>query len=160
MVLQNILKLDGFSSVGICCPDSGTKTATPNFGSRLPAIGSNYDSQIDSEVDNLRDIKPETRGCGVSKVQVGKITGGIPAQPGKWPWMAALISNMAHRVFCGGVLITDRHVLTAAHCVTRLKPREFRIRLGEYDFSRLNETRTRDFAVLEVRLHIDFDVTK
>lgn len=102
-------------------------------------------------------ISPEERGCGLATKHVGKITGGRPSDPGEWPWMAALINNMNGKAFCGGVLITDRHILTAAHCVTTLKPREFRIRLGEYDFTKHNETKAHDFAVLEIRIHIDFD---
>jgi secreted trypsin-like serine protease len=46
-----------------------------------------------------------------------KIVGGYPADKDKWPWMAAIVYSDTNRQFCGGVLITDRHVLTAAHCV-------------------------------------------
>lgn len=105
----------------------------------------------------VNTVDPLERGCGLATKQAGKIAGGQPAKPGEWPWMAALVSNMANKPFCGGVLITDRHILTAAHCVSILKPREFRVRLGEYDFNKFNETRARDFAVSEIRLHIDFD---
>lgn len=45
-----------------------------------------------------------------------KVVGGQPADPREWPWMVALIRHDADH-YCGGVLITDRHVLTAAHCL-------------------------------------------
>ena len=56
-------------------------------------------------------------GCGVHCNKVtDKIVGGRPADPREWPWMVAVLRDGTDR-FCGGVLITDQHVLTAAHCV-------------------------------------------
>ena len=46
-----------------------------------------------------------------------KVVNGWPADKGEWPWIAALMNN--GRQFCGGSLITDRHILTAAHCVAQ-----------------------------------------
>lgn len=72
----------------------------------------------------LEDIKEPTRkarkprGCGTTTKTKIRIAGGQPADPKEWPWMAALLRQGAIQ-YCGGVLITDRHVLTAAHCVYR-----------------------------------------
>ena len=46
-----------------------------------------------------------------------KVVNGWPADQGEWPWIAALLNN--DRQFCGGSLITRKHILTAAHCVAQ-----------------------------------------
>ncbi|MCU7917499.1 MAG: trypsin-like serine protease [Candidatus Thiodiazotropha sp. (ex Epidulcina cf. delphinae)] len=48
---------------------------------------------------------------------IHRIIGGTPAQAEAYPWMAALLSKSDDQQFCGGSLIADRWVLTAAHCV-------------------------------------------
>ena len=46
-----------------------------------------------------------------------KVVNGWPADKGEWPWIAALLQN--GRQFCGGSLISKKHILTAAHCVAQ-----------------------------------------
>jgi secreted trypsin-like serine protease len=46
--------------------------------------------------------------------QHNRITGGSVASRGQFPWQVALIIDSAY--FCGGSLISDRWVLTAARC--------------------------------------------
>ena len=47
-----------------------------------------------------------------------RIVGGNEAARGTWPWMAAVIITRNNKSkLCGGSLITDQHILTAAHCV-------------------------------------------
>ncbi|MBT2364001.1 serine protease [Streptomyces sp. ISL-10] len=63
-----------------------------------------------------------------------KIIGGVEQSNGAHPWMAALLSkgsgNPADRQFCGGSLISDTVVLTAAHCVTGVKPKKLEVTVG------------------------------
>ncbi|XP_066595927.1 venom protease-like [Prorops nasuta] len=148
--------------VGVCCPDSveiGGLSET--VAGVLPAIadigGENSfgDEFGTAQNESLRGPR-RARGCGTSTKSDTRIISGKPADPREWPWMVALL-RMKVIQFCGGVLITDRHVLTAAHCVHRYKPREILVRLGEYDLEKKDETRSMDFGITEIRMHKDFD---
>ncbi|KRT86665.1 Trypsin [Oryctes borbonicus] len=78
-------------------------------------------------------------------------------QAQRWPWIAALyFKDVTYEQFCGGSLITDRHVLTASHCLEGLKASDIRVRLGEYDFTKTNETRSQDFSISEIIMHEDY----
>ena len=62
------------------------------------------------------------------------IVGGEEAEPGAWPWMAALVfssePNAYRGAFCGGVLIAAQWVLTAAHCAERSQPSDIDVVIG------------------------------
>ncbi|XP_011301302.1 proclotting enzyme [Fopius arisanus] len=161
------------SYVGVCCPDSSKEVeqinslASENLVGFLPAVADVDDKPIWGEASepNETAIKSENggdrqprgpRGCGMSSKSKTRIVGGRPADPREWPWMVALIRTDADH-YCGGVLITDRHVLTAAHCVHGLRKRDVIVRLGEYDFSADNKPRVHDLRIIEIRSHPDFD---
>merc|ERR1711992_309710 len=54
--------------------------------------------------------------CGIEGPPAkGKIVGGEEAAENQWPWIVALFVDDSW--FCGGALISEKWVMTAAHCV-------------------------------------------
>ena len=54
--------------------------------------------------------------CGkVNRVK--RIVGGVETEVNEYPWQALLVFAGTKTLYCGGTLITDKHVLTAHHCV-------------------------------------------
>nr|CAD7259731.1 unnamed protein product [Timema shepardi] len=168
------------SFVGVCCPDKslgGSGGGLVGLGGLLPSLAGHLFSSVTatptqsqtvavhtnrpSRGSTIRPtirptIKPTSstsnRGCGVSSLQGTRIVGGQPADPMEWPWTVALLRNKVDQ-YCGGVLITDRHVLTAAHCVSQFAAKDIHVRLGEYDLSTPDEAPSKDFPIDEIRAH-------
>ncbi|XP_058115936.1 venom serine protease-like [Anopheles ziemanni] len=53
--------------------------------------------------------------CGRRKTRT--IVGGTPTQANEFPMMAALLDSVSKKLFCGATIVTERFVLTAAHCL-------------------------------------------
>lgn len=53
--------------------------------------------------------------CGKPSLNL-KIVGGEGALVGNWPWQVSL-ELIENEAFCGGSLVNEQWVLTAAHCV-------------------------------------------
>ncbi|XP_069702040.1 uncharacterized protein [Periplaneta americana] len=54
---------------------------------------------------------------------------------GEYPWQVAILKkDVQESVYvCGGTLIDNLHILTAAHCVKTYNGQDLRVRLGEWD---------------------------
>merc|ERR1712156_103691 len=77
--------------------------------------------------------------CGqIQLEEEGQCGGCEDASPGAWPWMTRLLyqanNNLTEKetTYCGGALVSARHVVTAAHCVED-------VNLGEPQFVSLGE---------------------
>ncbi|ETN71027.1 trypsin [Necator americanus] len=58
-----------------------------------------------------------------------RLVGGIEADAHSWPWVIQLIYRGVHR--CGGALIDEEFVVTAAHCFARSRnPAMYRVHVG------------------------------
>ncbi|XP_030280894.1 ovochymase-2 [Sparus aurata] len=77
--------------------------------------------------------------CGAPQVwnpmvQSLRVVGGAEATYGSHPWLVSLKNKGSH--FCGGAILTDRWILTAAHCFASLS-KEFlsgvRVVAGDFD---------------------------
>uniref|UniRef100_A0A671QVK9 Coagulation factor IX n=1 Tax=Sinocyclocheilus anshuiensis TaxID=1608454 RepID=A0A671QVK9_9TELE len=68
------------------------------------------------------------------------IVGGNPALPGEIPWQVALVARSTQQVFCGGSILNQVWVITAAHCLVGSQNGSFYIRVGEHDVSKTEGT--------------------
>ncbi|XP_021500405.2 serine protease 30-like [Meriones unguiculatus] len=89
--------------------------------------------------------------CGHAR-DAGKIVGGQDALEGQWPWQVSLgIAEEGH--ICGGALIHERWVLTAAHCFRRsLNPSLYYVKVGGLTAS-LSEPQSTIVAVRNISVY-------
>ena len=66
--------------------------------------------------------------CGQSPVKQSRIVEGEDAKPGAWPWQVALYCSSVFR--CGGSLISDQWIVTAAHCFEETDYKNCEVVLG------------------------------
>jgi secreted trypsin-like serine protease len=97
--------------------------------------------------------------------RAGKIIGGKPAPAGKWPFQVGLLlaseKDNFFAQFCGGSIIDEEFILTAAHCTDFLTPHKLHILTGTQSLVRGGERH----AVRDIIVHplwdertFDFDV--
>ncbi|CAH1389349.1 unnamed protein product [Nezara viridula] len=100
--------------------------------------------------------------CGKTYVnQQPRIVGGQPAELGAWPWIALLgyrTKNSPGPYWqCGGSLISERYVITAAHCINPRPLTLYIIRLGESELDNDNDGATPiDILVESVLAHPNY----
>merc|ERR1719422_649196 len=74
--------------------------------------------------------------CSCGQVNRGtRIVGGQETEVNEYPWQVGLVSSSGRSPWCGGSLISNQHVLTAAHCTAGGSTTSIRVLLGEHDTS-------------------------
>lgn len=62
--------------------------------------------------------------CGV-RGREQKIVGGSETLPNELPWVAGLFRQ--NKLYCGASIVTNKFLITAAHCVSSFEPNEIRV---------------------------------
>jgi len=103
------------------------------------------------------DLQP---GCGHKGPGHTRIVGGTNAKPGDWPWQASIHyywSPGIKQQWCGGTLIDEQWVLSAAHCFEDdMNPKSYWFKLGGHNL-RQKSTYQQTRRALEVHVHPKYD---
>lgn len=105
----------------------------------------------------LRDVLECKPNCGRLNVH-------IPLVPNAWklsdvlPWHASLFvveNNQKPKYICGATLISEAVILTAAHCVWKIKAEDLRIGLGNLipEFEHPDDFAARFYTVRDIIVH-------
>ncbi|MFN3217782.1 MAG: trypsin-like serine protease [Acidimicrobiales bacterium] len=82
-----------------------------------------------------------------------RIVGGVPATATDAPYQAAVFLP---RTFCGGTMVTDQIVVTAAHCVAEVtRPGDIEVATGELRLTRIPASER--VAVTSFEIHPGYD---
>ncbi|XP_054718009.1 phenoloxidase-activating factor 2-like [Uloborus diversus] len=100
--------------------------------------------------------KGKLAACGQKGADSGK--DGV-SEAGEWAWHAAILEKPLDLYVCGGSLLDEYWVLTAAHCVDDYASSRFlKVRLGEHDVSSSTERYPHEeFDAARIVLHPNFD---
>lgn len=110
-------------------PTGGLKPPAP-FPGKTPASPPVVTTTRPPPPQGNKKIKCGTKG------RIGGVVNGTAAAAGSWPWQVGIKTCPHCNITCGGTLINDEWVVTAAHCVSDWFPFELDIVIGEVDQSK------------------------
>uniref|UniRef100_A0A8W7NTC6 Peptidase S1 domain-containing protein n=1 Tax=Anopheles atroparvus TaxID=41427 RepID=A0A8W7NTC6_ANOAO len=162
----------------VCCPQS-QQIGTNNVGLATPFGSTNRDQGTRKSVQMCNEYKQlTTDSVAISsltlnptlvKFEIPKcemtvklIVGGNVTRPGEFPHMAAIgwrLQDGGYSFDCGGTLISDRYVLTAAHCNTESEIGALPsiVRLGEQDLQNAYDgAEPEDYDILRFIPHPEY----
>jgi secreted trypsin-like serine protease len=127
--------------------------------------GVTYSQEFGGFMGWMRKLAASMAGVVTAMAALGvapayAIVNGVNAAPGEFPHMAGLVDASSPTVFCGGTLISDRYVLTAAGCLRSRQASNLVVLLGDHDYK--SGTDTGNAAVYGVKrfvLHPSFNST-
>ena len=90
-----------------------------------------------------------------------RIVGGHDTSFGHHPWGAALVKHGlfgTKRISCGGALINENWIVTAAHCVYNHPIEQMKVRLGEWNVKEQSEKYPHeDYELEKKEVHPDYN---
>jgi len=106
--------------------------------------------------------KPGSCYCGVSNTMdpyKSKIVGGVDTSVGMLPWQVGLLfsnKNNANQG-CGGTLVSDLYVLTAAHCTDGAGPNDITVNIGDTILGTPFEAHSMKFSIESIIQHPNYN---
>ncbi|XP_054160489.1 venom peptide isomerase heavy chain-like [Oppia nitens] len=106
------------------------------------------------------DVDAKARKKLVGAKGMGRIVGGVDAEPFEFPWQVSIQIYIPKKKkiehFCGGAVISDQWILTAAHCLDVLKGKEKHliIKMGS---NIMKDPNTPNYSVQKFTLHEEWN---
>jgi len=103
------------------------------------------------------------RQCGSPAIKPDtstNIVGGKDAIPYSWPWQVGIFRSNGPLFNCGGTLIANQWIMTAAHCVINNIPKLYKVKLGVFNNTRDDEPGETVSNVAEIYAHRGYDFEK
>lgn len=124
----NILPNNGISLVNTCVKDRAAFVECPPLfcGLRMTVRNPYRPQEVQTSAEDImNELERVANPLEYSNVteegdpilQSSRVVGGKPSQPAAWPWLVSIYKNGIFH--CGGVLINELWILTAAHCVDK-----------------------------------------
>jgi len=117
------------------CP-SGTSSCSNSEVHCIAPAG--YCDGIPNDCPHNLDEQYCNAECGIAPIppdlNLTRIVGGAEAVPHSWPWQVAFLSSSGSQ-FCGGSLVSNRWVMTAAHCCAGRTISNSKVLLGGHSYA-------------------------
>ncbi|KAM7314887.1 trypsin-1-like [Ixodes scapularis] len=136
-----------FAKVSAVCGVRGSSTVNTGGGSDNTSTSNGSDAVVDTF-----DFSENTRG-------LHRIVGGVDAGPLEFPWQISLrrqvpLLNIDRGHMCGGSIVNEQFVVTAAHCVDEpvAIPASYVVVVGDQNINKKDSTEDR-IGVTYLRQH-------
>ncbi|XP_039277670.1 serine protease svh-1-like [Nilaparvata lugens] len=87
-----------------------------------------------------------------------KVVAGFETQKGTHPWQASIRARISFKPvhWCGAVIISSVHILTAGHCVRSYPKDNYYVRVGDHD-TEADEGTEQEAEIEEIYIHEEFN---
>ncbi|XP_011505737.1 PREDICTED: chymotrypsin-2-like [Ceratosolen solmsi marchali] len=104
-------------------------------------------------INNIDLGKNDNNFKELANAKIVKVVGGENAVIRDFPYIASLRQHNERHHFCGGVIISNRHIITAAHCVYDIENDGFKVYVGTSNSSLFSIP---FYNVKNVKMHPEF----
>ncbi|XP_066591634.1 serine protease nudel [Prorops nasuta] len=132
---------------------SNTLLASPKVDDQLYFSDEHKDThvQLKEFLNLLQQIpsKPRNNNNSAATEEIVGVVGGRASEPKAWPFLVAIYKD--GNFHCGGILLNDRWILTAAHCLQGYSNHYFEIHAGilrRFSFSPTSQTRRAKYVIM------------
>jgi len=94
--------------------------------------------------------------CGLA-VRNQRIVGGVETEVNEYPWQVGVVSKGRTFVWCGATVISDRWILTAAHCTDGKSASQIQVLLGEHNYNTASETTSLRMDIVQIKDHESYN---